>query len=66
MANDYYGLPRWHSSKTIHLLVQEMQVQSLDQKDPLEQEVATHFTILAWEIPWAGYSPWGGKRVEHD
>ena len=32
--------------------MQEMQVQSLDQADPLEKEMATHFIILAWEIPW--------------
>ena len=30
---------------------QEMQVQSLGQEDPLEKEMATHFSILAWEIP---------------
>ena len=29
-----------------------MQVQSLDREDPLEEEVATHSGILAWEIPW--------------
>ena len=33
--------------------MQEMQVQSLDQKDPLEKEMATHSSILAWEILWA-------------
>ena len=31
---------------------QETWVQSLDQEDPLEKEVATHSSILAWEIPW--------------
>ena len=31
---------------------QEMQVQSLGKEDPLEKEMATHFSILAWEIPW--------------
>ena len=31
---------------------QEMQVQSLGQEDTLEKEMATHSTILAWEIPW--------------
>ena len=30
---------------------QEMQVQSLGQEDPLEMEMATHSSILAWEIP---------------
>ena len=32
--------------------MQEMQVQSLGQEDPLEKETATHSSILAWEIPW--------------
>ena len=31
---------------------QEMQVRSLGQKDPLEKKMATHFSILAWKIPW--------------
>ena len=29
-----------------------MWVQSLDWEDPLEKDMATHFTILAWRIPW--------------
>ena len=32
--------------------MQEMQVWSLGQEDPLEKEMATHSSILAWEIPW--------------
>ena len=31
---------------------QEMQVQSLGQEDPQEEEMATQSSILAWEIPW--------------
>ena len=31
---------------------QETWVQSLGQTDPLEKEIATHSSILAWEIPW--------------
>ena len=31
---------------------QEMQVSFLSQEDPLEEEMATHFDILAWRIPW--------------
>ena len=31
--------------------MQEMQVRSLGQEDPLEKEMATHSSILAWEIP---------------
>ena len=33
--------------------MQEMQVQSLGCEDPLEKEMATHSSILTWEIPWA-------------
>ena len=39
----------------IHLLMQETQetwVQSLGLEDPLEEEMATHSSILAWQIPW--------------
>ena len=31
---------------------QEMQIQSLDQEDPLEKEMATNSSILALEVPW--------------
>ena len=47
---------------------QETWLRSLGQEDTLEKEMATHSSILAWEIPWrslAGYSPWG-RRVVHD
>ena len=44
-----------------------MWVPSLDQEDPLKEEKAAHFRILAWEIPWTGslvgYSPWGRKEL---
>ena len=43
--------------------MQEMQVQSLDQEDPLEEEVATHSSSLAWEISWTGEP---SRRVRHD
>ena len=43
--------------------MQETRVQSLGQEDPLEKEMATHSSTLAWEIPWTeepgGCSPWG-------
>ena len=32
--------------------MQETQVQPLGQKDPLEKEMVTHSSILAWQIPW--------------
>ena len=34
--------------------MQETRVQSLDQEDPLEKEMATRFSILAWRILWTG------------
>ena len=50
------GLPRQLSGKeSICLLMQETQetqVWSLGQEDPLEEEMATYSSILAWEIPW--------------
>ena len=45
--------------------MQETQVQSLGQEDPLEKEMAPHSSLLAWRIPWAeGYSPWGCKESD--
>ena len=32
--------------------MQETQVQSLGQEDPMEEEMATHSSILAWKTPW--------------
>ena len=47
-----------------------MLVPSLSQEDPLEEEVATHSSILAWRIPWAeepgGLQSMGLQRLEHD
>ena len=47
---------------------QETQVQSLGREDPLEKEMATHSSILAWRIPWTeslvGYSPRGRKESD--
>ena len=44
--------------------MQEMRVPSLGREDPLEEEMATHSSILAWKIPWSlvGFSPWGHKE----
>ena len=43
--------------------MQEMQVQSLGQEDPLE-EMATHSSILAWRIPWTE-EPGGPQSMGH-
>ena len=42
----------------------ETQVRSLGQEDPLEEEMATHSSILAWRIPQMGCSPWGCKESD--
>ena len=50
--------------------VRETQVQSLGQEDPLEKEMATHSSTLAWKIPWTEESgrlqSMGSQRVRHD
>ena len=49
--------------------MQETQGQSLGQKDTLEKEMATHSSVLAWEIPWTeepgGLQSMGSQRVNH-
>ena len=42
----------FHGSRRNPPAMQEMQVQSLGREDPLEKEMITHSSILAWEIPW--------------
>ena len=44
--------------------MQETQVQSLDQEEPLEEEMATHSSILVWEIPWIE-EPGGLQSMGH-
>ena len=48
----------------------EAWVQSLGQENPLEKEMATHSSILAWKIPWmeepGGLQSMGSQRVGHD
>ena len=43
-------------------------VQSLGQEDSLEKEMTTHYSILAWDIPWTeepgGLQPWGHKEID--
>ena len=50
--------------------MQETQAQSLSQEDPLEKEMATHSSILAWRIPWTeepgGLQSMGSQRVGDD
>ena len=60
MAQVVKNLPTMH----------ETQVQSLGWEDPLEKEMATHPSILAWRIPWAedpsALQSMGWQRVGHD
>ena len=48
----------------------ETWVQSLGQEDPLEKEMATHSSTLAWKIPWleepGGLQSTGSQRVGHN
>ena len=48
--------------------MKETQVQYLGREDPLEKGMATHFSILAWRIPWTeepgGLPSWGHKESD--
>ena len=50
--------------------MQETWVQFLSRSDPLEREMATHYSILAWKIPWreepGGLKSMRSQRVRHD
>ena len=50
--------------------MQEIWVQSLGQEDPLEKEMATHSSTLAWKIPWTEepgrLQSMGSQRARHD
>ena len=52
------------------LAVWETWVRSLGREDPLEKELATHSSVLAWEIPWTeepgGPQSIGSQRVGHE
>ena len=54
MFNKSKGFPGGANGKesTCQCRKQETQIQSLSWEDPLEEKMATHSRILAWEIPW--------------
>ena len=65
----------YRASQVAHVVknlptVQETQVQSLGQEDPLEKGMAAHSSILAWRIPWSEepgrLQSMGSQRVGHD
>ena len=61
------GFPWWLSSKKL-LAVQETQVQSLGQEDPMEKGMATHSVFLPGKLhgqrSLVGYSPWDYKELD--
>ena len=65
----FQGFPGGSAVKSLPAM-QEMQIQSLGQEDPLEEEMATQSCILAWEIPWSeepgGLQTMVSQRVGHD
>ena len=50
--------------------MRETRIQSLGREDPLEKEMATHSSTVAWKIPWTEepgrLQPMGSQRVRHD
>ena len=60
-----YGLPFMAQSVKNLPAIQEIRVQFLSQEDPLEKEMATQSSILAWNIPWTeepGRLPFMGSQ----
>ena len=58
----YLGLPRGSVVKNLPAL-QELQARSLGWEDPLEEGMATLFSVLAWRIPWTE-EPCGLQFIE--
>ena len=56
------GFPAGSVVKNLPAML-ETQVQSLGQEDPLEKQMATHSSILSWEIPWTEEP--GGLHTVH-
>ena len=52
------------------LAKQKTQVQSLSREDPLEEEMVSHSSVLAWAIPWTeeseGLQPMGSQKSRHN
>ena len=61
-----WSFPSASGVKNLPAMYEERQVQPLGREDLLEEELATHSSILAWRNPWReepGYSPWGCKDL---
>ena len=67
--NPTLGLPKWLSGKE-STSMKKPQVRSLGWEDPLQEGMATHFSIVAWRIPWkeepCSLQSVKLQRVEHD
>ena len=63
-------MAQWVKNPPAMRETQEMQVLFLSQEDPLEEDTATHSSILAWEIPKTeepgGLQSMGLQRIRHD
>ena len=63
-------MAQWVKNPPATQETQEMQVWSLSQEEPLEEEMATHSSILVWKIPWTEEPDRllskGSQRVGHD
>ena len=61
---------QWVKNPPVMQGTQEMWVRLLGQEDPLEEGMATHYSILAWRIPWTeepgGLQFMGSQRIRHD
>ena len=69
ISGEQFGLPNCLSGKesTCHQEMQEACIRFLDGEDPLEKEMATHFSIPAWRIPWTEeVRSMRPQRVRHD
>ena len=70
LQNLHIGLPWWLKTVKRLPIMWETWVQSPGWEDPLEKEMATHSTILAWRMPWTeepgGLQSTGSQRVGHD
>ena len=63
-------MAQWVKNSPTMRETQETRIPSLGQEDPLEEEMATHSSILAWEIPWTeeagGLQSRGLQRARYD
>ena len=70
MCVHMYRLPWWLSGKESACQCRRLHVLSLGQEDPMEEELATHSTVLVWRSPWTeepgGLQSVGSQRVGHD